>query len=86
MARSLRMTFQRQKPDGLDGKLTASELQKLMSEVILLREKVARAELPEQNTRQATASEVLGEGAAKLIHQARIIRALCATTRRHDAR
>jgi hypothetical protein len=46
MARSLRMTLQRQKTDGLDDKLaTASELEKLMSEVISLREKVAQAEL-----------------------------------------
>jgi hypothetical protein len=49
MARSLRMTLERRKTDGLDGKLTtASELQKLMSEVILLREKVDRAELEQQ--------------------------------------
>jgi hypothetical protein len=45
MARSLRMTLERRKTDDLDGKLTISELEKLMYEVILLREKVARAEL-----------------------------------------
>jgi hypothetical protein len=45
MARSLRMTLERRKTAGLDDKLTpASELQKLMSEVISLREKVAQAE------------------------------------------
>ena len=49
MARSLRMILERQKTDGIDGELTASELQKLMSEVILLREKVARAELEQRH-------------------------------------
>jgi hypothetical protein len=40
------MTLKRRKIAGLDDELaTASELQKLMSEVILLREKVAHAEL-----------------------------------------
>ena len=45
MARSLRMTLERRKTAGLDDKLATASLEKLMSEVISLREKVAQAEL-----------------------------------------